>query len=111
MRQSCVARRGVDGDGVSVEQVVEDLPVGERRAAIHDVAARDARPPACAFSGRNFHLSGWPGCVRSSAYDDVGVRRDDVHRVADDERLSLVAAQHAGGEGPRRRAGSPRWPA
>ena len=37
-----LARCRVDGDGVSVEQVVDDLAVGERRAAIHDVAARDA---------------------------------------------------------------------
>ena len=36
------ARRGVDGDRVPVEQVVDDLAVGERGAAIHDVAARDA---------------------------------------------------------------------
>ena len=35
-----LARRRVDGDGVSVEQVVEDLAVGVRGAAIHDVAAR-----------------------------------------------------------------------
>ena len=30
----------------------------------------------------------------------VGVRAVDVHRRADDERLSLVAAEGAGGEGP-----------
>jgi len=32
---------------------------------------------------------------------DVGVRGDDVHRVIDDERLSLVAAKHAGRKRPR----------
>src|SRR4029079_17140782 len=32
----------VDGDGVSVEQVVDDLAVGEGGAAVHDVATGDA---------------------------------------------------------------------
>ena len=46
-----LARRGVDGDGVSVEQVVEDLSVGERGAAIHDVAACYADRRLCVLAG------------------------------------------------------------
>ena len=94
------ARRGVDGDGVTVEQVVDDLAVGERRAAIHDVAARDAdrrlrilRPV--------LPLERKARLRQIERVRHVRVWRDDVHRVADDERLALVAAQHAGRECPR----------
>jgi hypothetical protein len=35
--------------------------------------SQHARPTAaCAFGGRNFHFSGWPGVARSIAYDTFG---------------------------------------
>ena len=100
VRQSRLPRRRVDRDGVAVEQVVEDLAVGEGGAAIHDVAAGEA-DRRLRVLGRAFHLSGCPACVRSSAYDTFGYGVTMYIVLPHDERRALVTAQHAGGEGPR----------
>ena len=96
-----LARRRVDGDGVSVEQVVEDLPVGVRGAAIHDVAARepDGRLRVLRADLPLERLALLSRGRARSATLGYGVTTYIV--LSDDERLSLVAAQHAGGERPR----------
>ena len=97
-----LAPRGrIDGDGVPVEQVVDDLAVGEDRAAIDRIAAgRSDRVGADV--GTVFPLQRVALARQVERVEDVRPRRDHVHRAADDERLPLVAAEHAGGECPSR---------
>ena len=93
------ARRRVDRDRVTVEQVVDDLPVRVRRAAIHDVAARDANRRLRILRAV-LPLERKARLREIQRVRHVRIRRDDVHRVVDDERLAFVSAQHAGGDGP-----------
>ena len=94
-----LAGRCVDRDGVAVERVEEDRAVGVRRAAVHEVAARDALRRRRAASGRT-PLRRRAGLAQVERVEDVRKRRDDVHRVADDERRGFVAGDGAGREGP-----------
>ena len=56
---------------------------------------------ACAFSRAELPFERLTRLREVERVRDVRVRRDEVHRVVDDERLSLVSAQHAGRESPR----------
>ena len=92
-----LAGLGVDGDDRRVEQAVDDLAVAERGAAVHDVAAGDAdRAWIRVRLVDPLHRAARFGEIDGD--EIVGKRRDDVHRVAEDERLSLVAMRHAGRE-------------
>ena len=88
---------GVDGDGVRVERVVVDAPIGIRRAAVHDVAARDADR---AIAGIRLvdPLQHPAGARQVERVQDVGPGRHNVHGVVHDERIAFVALQYAGGE-------------
>ena len=90
----------VHGDRVHVERVEVDPAVGIGGAAIDDVAAGD---PLRRARRRRLVLPLQPARRRREVdrVEDVGVRRHDVHRAADDERRRLVAAQHARREAPR----------
>ena len=89
----------LDGYGVAVEQVIDDLPVCIERTAIDGVAAGDAdcvrthvRP---IFPSQRIPFPGEIECVQH-----IGPRRDDVHGVPDHQRLALVPSEHPRGEGP-----------
>ena len=90
----------IDGDGVSVEQVVEDLSVGVCGAAIHHVAAGEANGGLRVFRP-HLPLERLAFSREVECVGNIGIRRDDVHRVADDQWLAFVAAKHAGGKCPR----------
>jgi hypothetical protein len=96
-----LARRRRDRDGVPVQQVVHDLSVGVEGAAVDRIAAGDAE--GIGIDGRTIlplQRVALPGEVEG--VEHVRVRRDDVHRVVDHERLTLVPTQHPGREGPHR---------
>ena len=90
-----IAGRRINGDGVPVQQIVEDLSVGVRGAAIYHVAARSA-DRLLGVLGTELPLEWLSGLREVDRVRDVGIRRDDVHRVANDERLPFVSAQHPG---------------
>ena len=91
----------IDRDGVTVEQVVDDLAVGVDGAAVDRVAAGDAER-------RRIHV----GAVfpperivflrQVEGVEHVRIWRDHVHRVVHHQRLTFVAAEHAGREVPDR---------
>ena len=88
----------VDRDRVSVERVVEEPAVGKDRAAIDHVATGNA------LRGRfglrfvlPFERRAW--LCEVERVKDVGIRRDDKHRVVHDERRSLLALVDADREG------------
>src|SRR5205823_6942056 len=82
-------------------QVVHDLPVRVEGAAIDRVAAGD--PEGVGIHRRTvFPLQGVALAGEVEGVEHVRVGGDDVHRLVDDERLSLVPAEHAGGEAPHR---------
>src|SRR5205823_9980359 len=91
----------LDRHGVPVEQVIDDLSVYVEGAAIDGVATGDAdgvrahvRP---IFPSQRISLPGEIECVQH-----VGPWRDDIHGVADHQRLALVPSEHARREGPHR---------
>ena len=92
-----LAGLGIDGDDGGVEQAVDDLAVAERRAAVDDVAAGDA-------DGARIRMRLVDPLHRAARLGEidgdeiVGKRRHDVHRVAEDQRLSFVAMRDAGRE-------------
>ena len=94
-----IAGDRVDRDGVPVEQIIEDPSVGVRGTAIHHVAAGSAD---CLLGvvRTELPLERLPGLRKVDRVRDVGIRRDDVHRVAHDQWLALVSAQHSGRECP-----------
>ena len=79
--------------------VLKKIATGvERGAAVDDVAAGDALRGRLGLGLElPFHRRARLGQVER--VDDVGIRRDDVHRVADDERRRLLALVDAGREG------------
>src|SRR4029078_2162160 len=87
-------------DRVTVEEIVENPSIGPCGAAIHDVAACAAN---CLLRvvGTELPLERLAWLSEIDRVSDVGIRRDDVHRVADYQRLPFVTAKHAGGESPR----------
>lgn len=95
-----LACRGVDSDGVIVERIVDQLPVGQRPSANDDVAARlphrDRRRIRIVlpFDRR-------AGLREVERVRGVGVRSDDVHRVPRDQRRPLVPMRLSVGETPR----------
>ena len=92
-------RRRIDRDGVTVEQVVHDLPVGVERPAVDHVTAGDP-------DGSRVHVGAVLPLQRVTfpreveGIEHVGVRRHRVHRVVHHQRLPFVPAEHARGEGP-----------
>jgi len=75
---------------VAVEQVIDDLPVCVEGAAVDGVAAGDADGVRAhvwpIFPSQRVTLPGEIECVQH-----VGPWRDDIHGVADDQRLALVS--------------------
>jgi hypothetical protein len=78
--------------------VQEDLAIGIGDAAVDGVAAHDRD-----------HVGILPGLVlpddlafmgEIERVDRIGERSVDIHGVADHQRTALMAAQHAGREGP-----------
>jgi hypothetical protein len=91
----------VDGDRVIVERVDDDFAVCVRFAAIDDVTARDALRGGIWFRLINpFGRSA--GLLQVERIEDVGEGRNEVHRVADDERRRFVSCGNACGECRRR---------
>ena len=92
------AARGVECDGAVVERVEEDRAVRVDDAAVDDVAAGDAL-------GRGQRLRLVLPFHRRAVLRQVErvhvvrPRRDDVHRVVDDDRRRLVPVEHARREG------------
>ena len=91
----------LDRHGVPVEQVIDDLSVGVEGAAIDGVATGDpdgvrahVRP---IFPPQRISLLGEIECVQH-----VWPRRDDIHGVADHQRLALVSSENTRREGPHR---------
>ena len=90
---------GVDRDRLVVERVEEHLAAGVNRAAINGVAACH---PLRGGSGLGLEFP-FERTARLGEVDrvkDIGVGRDDKHRVVGDNRCSFLAAQHADREGP-----------
>ena len=88
---------GIDGHGVGIQRVVVDAAVREGGATVDDVATRDAdRTIAGTRLVHPLHRAAGLGEI--DRVEDVGIRRHDVHRVIDDERIALVAVQDAGGK-------------
>src|SRR5205823_4064503 len=92
--------RGIDGDGVTIQQVVENLSVGVRSAAIHYVAAGSSDRLLCIVR-TELPLERLSRLRQVNRVRDVGIWSDDVHRVTNNEWLSFVPAQHASRERPR----------
>ena len=91
--------RCVDSNRVSVEQVVEDFAVSVGSATIHDITARSSNR-LLRIRGTEFPFQRLAHLCQIDRVRDIRIRRHDVHRVADDERLSLVSTQHTGRECP-----------
>ena len=91
----------VHGDGVPIEQVVDDFTLGIDGAAVHGVAAGDTDRGGI-HVGTVFEAQRIIFLAEIECVQNVGIGRHDVKRVVDDQRLALVAAEHAGGEGPGR---------
>ena len=93
------SRLRIDRDGVTIEQVIDDLAVGVHRAAIDRVAAGDA-------DGGGIHVGAILPPQRIAllreieGVEDIGERGYNVHRASDNERLPLMPAEHAGREIP-----------
>ena len=89
----------IDCDGVAIEQVVDDLAVGVEGAAVDDIATRDADRiradgrPVLPFQRIAFLL-------QIERVQHIRIRRDDIHRVVHDQRLTFMSAKDAGGERP-----------
>jgi hypothetical protein len=95
------AGRRVDRDQVIVERREVDLAVGEHRAAVDQVAARDA---AGGIIVRRLVSPQHRAAVREVERDQpVGERRDQVHGRADHQRRGLVPVARLGIEAPRHR--------
>ena len=90
---------GIDGDRVSIQQVVDDLAVGVHGAAIDRVAAGNA--DGCGIDVGPILPFERIALVRQvEGIEHVGEGCDDVHRAADDERLPFMAAEDAGRKAP-----------
>ncbi len=89
---------GVDGDGMGVKRVVDDLSVGIDGAAINSVAAGDA-------DGSDIGIGPEDPLLRKSGLGDVegdqvvGIRRDHVEGAVDHQRLTFMAVRNSGGSG------------
>ncbi len=85
----------VQGNGLVIERVEDDLPVGIRGAAIDDVAACHAlrRRVGVRLVGP-FHCRG--GLLEAERVQIIRIGRHDVHRAADDERSRFMSLEHAG---------------
>jgi hypothetical protein len=90
----------IDRDRLSVERVEEHEAVLVRGAAVDDVAARDAL--RCRRDGRLVRPLRRRARLREiESVEIVRVGRDNVHRVADDDRRRLMAAGQSGRERER----------
>jgi len=91
-----LARLRIDREGLAVERVEEDAPVGVGGAAIDDVAARDALRRR-----RRLRLElPLRRAVEAERVEDVRVGRHHEHRAVGDDRRGLLTAQHAERERP-----------
>ena len=90
-----LAGRGVNGDGMQIERVVVNPPVEVSRAAIDHIATGNALR-----TGRRLRFVGpldrGAGLRQIERVQNIGPRRDDVHRVVDHERSRLMSARQAG---------------
>ena len=95
-----LAGLGVNRDRVAVEGIVEEPAIGKYRAAIDHIAAGNALRRC--FRLRlvlPFERRPWLGQVKR--IKDVGIRRDDIHRVVHDERRGLLTLVYPDREGKR----------
>ena len=92
---------GIDGDGAPVENVVEDLPIRVRATAIHPIAARDAFRRLHEILRFEVPLRRRARLRQIERVENVWKRRDDIHRVVDDERRRFFAAIAGHRERPR----------
>ena len=72
------------------------LPSAYDRAAVDDVAAGNAHRARVGDAARRSTSAAPPGFGQIDGVQQVRKRRHHVHRVADDQRLSFVAAGNAG---------------
>src|SRR5204863_1329885 len=93
---------GVQRDGLVIERVEDDLPVGIDGAAVNNVATRDT------LCGRirvgligPFHGRG--GLLKAKRVEIIRIGRRDVHRATNDEWSGLVTL----GQTRRKREGKP----
>ena len=86
-----LAALGVDRARAPVQRVEKNLPVRVRRAAIHDVAARHSlcRRRELARAIHPLHAA---GIVEIDGDEIVRKWRDEIHRVADDQRPRFMSA-------------------
>ena len=83
---------------MAIERVEEQATVVVGGAAVDEVATGDALSRRGGL-GLVFPLRG-AGLLKIKGVENIWVRRDDVHRVADDERCRLLAAIDAGRKRP-----------
>ena len=95
VRQRSLPVVGVDGDRVAVERV-EDRRGRRQYAAPRLTTSQQATPCAAGSGlGSNFQFSGRARLGEVQRVEDVRERRDDVHRVAHDQRRRFLAALDA----------------
>ena len=96
-----LATLGVDRDGVSVQQVVDDLAVSVDRAAVDRVATGNT--DGCGVDvGPVLPFERIAFAREIEGVENIWERCDDVHRVAEDERLAFMAAEDTGRKAPDR---------
>ena len=83
---------GVERNGVGVQLVEEDLAVGVRHATVDRVAAGD-RNHRRVLLGSVLPLDRRALLAQVKGIHDVRKRRVDVHRAADDQRLTFMSSK------------------
>jgi len=89
------ARLRINGHGLGIEQVVDNLAAGIGSAAIHDVTAGDADRTRVGM-GFIDELDRARRLGQVDRNQVVGERRNHVERVVHDQRIALVTVRHAG---------------
>ena len=84
---------------MTVEQVINELPLGVRGAAIDDVTTRRT-DGGLRIVGAELPLERKPGLREVDGVRDVRVGRHQVQGATNDQRAGLMATQDTGGEGP-----------
>ena len=91
------AAYGIDRHGLVIENVVNDLAVGVGRAAIDHVTTGDTAGIFARAGVKRPFDGPCAGQVESNQL--IRIRRNDVHRRADNQRLTLMAGLGAGWKG------------
>ena len=94
------ARCSVERNHLTVERGEQQLTVRILRAAIDHITARDTLS-RCDRLRLVFPFGRRAGLGQIERIHVIGIRRDDVHRVADDDRCGFVTADDARGERER----------